>query len=62
MFREPVDGLGGTTVIGDGADAIKTRMRGRFQRCRVEELPQNQKRARVVELAFTYGIVRETDL
>jgi hypothetical protein len=43
-------------------EAIKTHMRGIFQRFGVESLPQNHKRARVVELAFQSGIVTERDL
>jgi pSer/pThr/pTyr-binding forkhead associated (FHA) protein len=43
-------------------EAIKTHMRGIFQRFGVEALPQNQKRARAVELAFQSGIVTERDL
>jgi DNA-binding CsgD family transcriptional regulator len=43
-------------------EAIKTHMRGLFERFGVEHLPQNQKRARVVELAFQSGLVTERDL
>ena len=43
-------------------DAIKTHMRGIFQRFGVQELPHNQKRARVVELAFQSGVIGERDL
>lgn len=43
-------------------DAIKAHMRGLFERFDVGDLPQNQKRTRVVELAFRTGIVAERDL
>jgi hypothetical protein len=42
-------------------DAVKTHMRSLFDRFGVEDLPQNAKRARVVELAFAHGLVRERD-
>ncbi len=43
-------------------DAVKTHMRVLFQKFGVESLPQNQKRARLVELAFQAGLVSERDL
>jgi hypothetical protein len=43
-------------------DATKTHMRGLFERFGIGDLPQNQKRARVVELAFRAGVVTERDL
>lgn len=49
-------------------DAVKTHMRGLFERFSVGDLSQNQnqnqnqKRACVVELAFRTGIVAERDL
>lgn len=43
-------------------DATKTHMRGLFERFGVGDLPQNQKRARIVELAFRAGIIKERDL
>ena len=42
-------------------DAVKTHMRALFQKFAVGDLPQNQKRARVVELAFESGVVGERD-
>ena len=44
------------------ADAVKSHMRALFQRFDVEGLPQNQKRARLVELAFRSGEITERDL
>ena len=43
-------------------DAVKTHMRALFQKFGIEELPQNQKRARLVERAFHAGVVSERDL
>jgi pSer/pThr/pTyr-binding forkhead associated (FHA) protein len=43
-------------------EAVKTHMRGLFERFRVGDLPQNQKRARVVELALEQGIVARRQL
>ena len=43
-------------------DAVKTHLRTLFHKFRVEDLPQNQKRAKLVELAFHSGLVSERDL
>lgn len=43
-------------------DAVKTHMRVLFQKFGVEQLPQNQKRARLVEVAFQSGLILERDL
>jgi pSer/pThr/pTyr-binding forkhead associated (FHA) protein len=40
-----------------GVDAVKTNLRALYDKFQVEDLPQNLKRARLVELAFTTGIV-----
>ena len=45
-----------------GIDAVKTHMRALFQAFGVGHLPQNQKRARLVERAFRTGIVSEREL
>jgi hypothetical protein len=37
-------------------------MRGLFERFQVGDLPQNQKRARVVELALEQGVVSRHEL
>lgn len=44
-----------------GLDAVKTQMRALFTVLGVGDLPQNQKRARVVERAFELGLVRLHD-
>jgi DNA-binding NarL/FixJ family response regulator len=43
-------------------EAVKTHMRALFRRLGVEDLPQNRKRARLVELAFQHGLVSPHDL
>jgi pSer/pThr/pTyr-binding forkhead associated (FHA) protein len=43
-------------------DAIKTHLRVLFHKFAVEDLPQNRKRARLVERALLSGIVSERDL
>jgi hypothetical protein len=45
-----------------GTEAIKTHMRALFARLGVEDLPQNVKRARVVEIALASGLVTPRDL
>ena len=43
-------------------DAVKTHMRLLFRKFEIEDLPQNRKRAALVERAFQAGIVREREL
>lgn len=43
-------------------DAVKTHLRTLFQRFEIADLPQNQKRARLVECAFQWGLISERDL
>ena len=43
-------------------DAVKTHLRMLFQKLRIEDLPQNQKRAKLVERAFSLGLVSRRDL
>jgi pSer/pThr/pTyr-binding forkhead associated (FHA) protein len=43
-------------------EAVKTHMRALFAKFTVEDLPQNQKRARLIERAFQTGLVSERDL
>ena len=45
-----------------GVDAVKNHLRLLFQRFEMAHLPQNQKRARLVEYAFQCGLVAERDL
>ena len=52
--------------IGDelflSIEGVKTHVRALFERFGVEDLPQNRKRARLVELAFHTGTITEHDL
>ncbi|HEY7717430.1 MAG TPA: FHA domain-containing protein [Pedococcus sp.] len=43
-------------------DAVKTHLRTLFQKFHVEDLPQNQKRTKLVERAFALGVVSRRDL
>jgi pSer/pThr/pTyr-binding forkhead associated (FHA) protein len=43
-------------------DAVKMHLRTLFQRFEIGDLPQNQKRARLVECAFQWGLVSEKEL
>ena len=43
-------------------DAVKTHLRALFAKFGIEELPQNQKRVRLVELALKSGVVTPRDL
>lgn len=43
-------------------DAVKTHLRALFHKFGIDHLPQNQKRARLVELAMQHGIVSARDL
>jgi len=43
-------------------DAIKTHLRALFSKFGVEDLPQNQKRVRLAELAIQSGVISERDL
>jgi pSer/pThr/pTyr-binding forkhead associated (FHA) protein len=45
-----------------GIDAVKSHLRALFHAFGVGHLPQNQKRARLVERAFRTGVVSERDL
>jgi len=43
-------------------DAVKTHLRSLFGKFGIEDLPQNQKRVRLVELALKSGVVTPRDL
>jgi pSer/pThr/pTyr-binding forkhead associated (FHA) protein len=43
-------------------DAVKTHLRTLFHKLGIDHLPQNQKRARLVEMALRYGLVSTHDL
>ena len=67
-FKESVDFVTPATnqQIGDelvlSVDAVKTHVRALFAKFGVGDLPQNQKRARLVERAFLLGVVSDRDL
>jgi len=43
-------------------DAIKTHLRALFAKFGIEDLPQNQKRVRLVELALKTGVLTVREL
>jgi len=43
-------------------DAVKTHLRTLFHKFGIEDLPQNQKRARLVEMALQFGVIADSDL
>lgn len=43
-------------------DVVKTHLRTLYRAFGIEELPQNRKRTRLVELAFQTGMIRDRDL
>ena len=45
-----------------GVDAIKVHLRSLYRRMGIETLPQNEKRARLAELAFHRGLISQRDL
>ena len=45
-----------------GVDAIKVHLRALYRRLGIEDLPQNEKRARLAELAFHRGLVSTREL
>jgi pSer/pThr/pTyr-binding forkhead associated (FHA) protein len=50
------------TEIHLGVDAVKVHLRALYRRLGIERLPQNEKRARLAELAIHRGLVRDRDL
>ena len=44
-----------------GVDAVKVHLRALYGKLGIRDLPQNEKRARLVELAFHHGLVRGQD-
>jgi pSer/pThr/pTyr-binding forkhead associated (FHA) protein len=45
-----------------GVDAVKVHLRALYRKLGIGALPQNEKRARLAELAFHHGLVGERDL
>ena len=50
------------TSCSSAVDAVKTHLRVLFAKFGIEQLPQNQKRMRLVERAFYSGAISERDL
>jgi hypothetical protein len=60
-FRVPASNQQIADEVFLGVDAVKRHLRALFQRFGLGELPQNQKRARLAELALKVGIVSQRD-
>jgi FHA domain-containing protein len=62
MFATPPtnDQIAGELYLS--VDAVKKHLRGLYEKFGVEHLPQNEKRARLVERAFAGGFISEREL
>ncbi|MGH8862018.1 MAG: FHA domain-containing protein [Jatrophihabitantaceae bacterium] len=61
-YASPASNQAIATELFLSVDAIKTHLRALFHRFHIEDLPQNQKRAKLVERAFSLGLVSRRDL
>jgi pSer/pThr/pTyr-binding forkhead associated (FHA) protein len=61
-FTTPATNQDVAAALFLSVEAVKTHLRALFAKFNVEDLPQNQKRARLVERAFQTGLVSERDL
>jgi len=61
-FASPASNQQIAEELSVSTEAVKTQIRALFQRLAVEDLPQNRKRVRLVELAFHHGLVAPHDL
>ena len=61
-FATPASNLEIAGELFLSVDAVKTQLRTLFQKFHIEDLPQNQKRAKLVERAFALGLVTQRDL
>jgi FHA domain len=61
-FATPASNAEVAAEVFLSVDAVKTHMRTLFRRFEISDLPQIQKRARLVECAFQWGLVSERDL
>jgi pSer/pThr/pTyr-binding forkhead associated (FHA) protein len=61
-FATPATNQEIATEVFLGVDAVKTHLRALFAKFDIADLPQNQKRARLVELAMRRGHVSQRDL
>lgn len=61
-YATPASNLQIAAEVFLSVDAVKTHLRTLFQKFHIEDLPQNQKRTKLVERAFALGIVSRRDL
>ena len=61
-YATPASNLQIAAEVFLSVDAVKTHLRSLFQKFHIEDLPQNQKRTKLVERAFALGIVSRRDL
>ncbi|CAG7642361.1 FHA domain-containing protein [Rhodococcus opacus] len=61
-FASPASNQQIADQLGVNAETVKTHMRALFSKFGVEDLPQNQKRARLVERAMQSGFITDKDL
>ena len=61
-FASPASNQSIASELFLSVDAIKTHLRALFAKFGVEDLPQNQKRVRLAELAIQSGLVSDRDL
>ena len=61
-YATPASNLQIAAELFLSVDAVKTQLRTLFQKFHIEDLPQNQKRTKLVERAFALGIVARRDL
>ena len=61
-YATPASNLAIAGELFLSVDAVKTHLRTLFQKFHIEQLPQNQKRGKLVERAFSLGLVSRRDL
>jgi hypothetical protein len=61
-FASPATNAGIAAEVHLGVDAVKVHLRTLFGRFGLQDLPQNQKRARLAERALELGVVRRAEL
>jgi hypothetical protein len=61
-FATPATNQQVATELFLSVDAVKTHLRALFGKFELSELPQNQKRARLVECALQLGVISQRDL
>jgi len=61
-YASPATNLVIADELALSVDAVKTHLRVLVRKFAIDELPQNQKRARLAEIALQYGLVSDRDL